>query len=134
MWRIISGGGKGDGMNKAKPLILFSLSAVLCAVVDYSVYMLLQPISQLAPFCYAIARIISSTVNFLLNRSVVFRSKERLKAAVKYYLLVLVNALIGSLIVNLLKAYDITAVYAKLIIDVILFMVNYVIQRAFIFT
>lgn len=82
-----------------------------------------------------IARAISSFINYLLNNGVVFKSDEKkLKTAIKYYILVVIQMFISAFLVdNLYKLIKIDATFIKIPVELFLFICNYLIQKIFIF-
>ena len=82
-----------------------------------------------------LARIISSLINYFLNNGIVFKSKEKkLKTIYKYYILVVVQMFIsGFLVDNLYDLLNINATLIKIPVEFILFIINYLIQKIFIF-
>lgn len=93
----------------------------------------------------AIARILSSLLNYSLNRKI-FKGGGRSvrETVIKYYLLVLFNFVVGSLvgegIFRLLKpllkstvAREATKTAIKMIVDAFLYLVSYNVQRKYIF-
>ncbi|WP_240892652.1 GtrA family protein [uncultured Streptococcus sp.] len=81
-----------------------------------------------------LARIVSSIVNFTLNRNLVFQ-QGRPSSAVKYFILVVVQIMLSSYLVTffgqLWQAIPISVV--KIIVDSVLFFVSYFVQKRFIF-
>jgi putative flippase GtrA len=82
-----------------------------------------------------LARIISSFINYLLNKEKVFKSKEKvLTTIIKYYILVVIQMLVSGFVVNnLFKLLKINATIIKVPVDLILFVCNYLIQKILIF-
>ena len=82
-----------------------------------------------------IARIISSFINYLLNNKIVFKSNEKkTKTIYKYYILVVVQMFISGILVDTLHNFiKIDATYIKIPVEFILFIINYLIQKIFIF-
>ena len=82
-----------------------------------------------------IARIISSFINYLLNRDKVFKSVEnKFKTAIKYYILVIVQMFVSAFLVdNLFKLIKIDATFIKIPVELVLFVCNYLIQKILIF-
>ena len=83
----------------------------------------------------AIARVISATVNFIVNKNVVFHKKGHiLSSAVKYFCLAVVQMLISAksveFFVGLLGWHE---TIVKAIVDTILFIFNYFFQKKFVF-
>lgn len=82
-----------------------------------------------------LARFFSSLYNCCINYYIVFKSNEnKVVALVKYYALVIVNMLISSFFIYYVYSIlRINETVIKIIIDSLLFIANYFIQRVFIF-
>lgn len=86
-----------------------------------------------------LARIISSLVNFWVNKNSVFKSKnltksENVKSFIGYFALVAINMVISSFCVSeITKALCWNETLIKFFVDMILFVLNFIIQREFIF-
>ena len=86
-----------------------------------------------------LARAISSLVNYALNKKTVFHAKaaskkEVVRSLILYYVLVVLNVILSSFLVTLivrLLAWNETLV--KVIVDTVLFVMNYALQRDVIF-
>ena len=85
-----------------------------------------------------LARIISSLINYYLNRNKVFNSQEDKKmdkvTLIKYYLLVIIQMLVSSYSVSII--YSLTKINETLIkipVECVLFVVNFFVQKLFIF-
>lgn len=82
------------------------------------------------------ARVISSTINYLLNKKQVFKSEEsNIKTIIKYFSLVIIQMLISAFLVdNIYKIFkNINPTFIKIPIEFILFICNYLIQKILIF-
>lgn len=83
------------------------------------------------------ARILSSFYNYLMNRNAVFKSDKKgmdSKTFIKYYLLVVVQMIVSSSLVFIgYRLLQIEELLVKIPVDVILFMINYFVQKKFIF-
>lgn len=81
------------------------------------------------------ARVISSFINYLLNKDKVFKSDETTKSTIfKYYTLVVIQMLVSAFVVNnLYKIIHINATFIKVPVEFILFICNYLIQKILIF-
>lgn len=81
------------------------------------------------------ARVISSFINYLLNRDKVFKSDEnKLKTVIKYYILVIIQMSVSALFVdNLYKLVKINPTIIKIPVEFTLFICNYIIQKVLIF-
>ena len=82
-----------------------------------------------------LARIISSFANFMLNKKISFKSKKKISnTIIKYYVLCVIQMLVSGILVSILYNWlGISEVIIKIIVDTILFFVNYKIQRLWIF-
>lgn len=82
-----------------------------------------------------VARVISSIYNYEINKSVVFKSKQKgIRTAIQYFSLCIVVMLISGFCVD--QLYDIVGNYEfviKCFVDTILFFCNYLIQQNLIF-
>lgn len=79
------------------------------------------------------ARIISSIYNYLVNRKIVFKSNDK-NSIYKYFLLSIIQMFASGIIVNyLFKLININLTVLKIVVDLIIFIINFVIQREFVF-
>jgi len=85
------------------------------------------------------SRVISSIVNYVLNRKVVFKAVDNVRrTAIRYYILAACQMLISFLLVDLLaaKVLKVTGaldVLIKCVVDGCLFIFSYGIQRKWVF-
>ena len=129
-----------DSARIYREITKFFASSFLSFLLDYSVFTLLVLLfGRIAAGGIAtanvIARLISGTFNFTLNRRVVFESNTKLsEAAVRYIALAgtVLAAGTGSLWI-LTKKLGVNALIAKLIVEVCLFLFNFIIQRTIVF-
>ncbi len=85
-----------------------------------------------------IARVVSSLFNFLFNRKAVFKANNNFgKAMVRYYILCVCQLMVSYglvyVITSLLGLGQVMTVVTKGIIDTILFMISFYIQRIWVF-
>ncbi len=123
-----------DSWKIFKQIAKFCTSSVFCFLLDYGLFLtfdkLLGGDSALA---YVFARLISGTTNYLLNSKLVFKQGGG-KTALKYFLTALLVAFAGSMCTDLFKGLlSIPSVLCKVLIDLPLFVVNYYLQRQFVF-
>jgi len=87
-----------------------------------------------------IARVVSSTFNFMFNKNIVFKysGKSAKRPVLKYCLLCLVSLLLSGKLVAVISAapfvnnpFSVTLI--KIVVDAGLFMVNYVVQRKWVY-
>ncbi len=82
----------------------------------------------------ALARILSSIVNFLLNKKLVFKSKEKSsKAAVKYFALVAIVLILNSGMIVFLNWFIRNYTISYILTQIMFFIMNYFVQKKFIF-
>ncbi|PWM46780.1 MAG: hypothetical protein DBX47_01550 [Clostridiales bacterium] len=116
---------------------------LLFSVLIYFVFQMKMPensgfseiISSIPLFIsFITARAVSSFINFIINRKIVFKNKKKaVLSAAKYYLLVIVIAVLTYLLLSLFIAAGIPSVIAQPLATVILFFASYYFQRAFVF-
>ena len=124
----------------------YIVSAVLSWLVDNGLYLLLFTLlghslaaTMASPVSQVLARVASSVFNFNMNNSFVFRSKENYwKAFGKYYCVCVPQTFITVVCLTaLLAALKISspglATFVKIIIELILFCISYVIQKKWVF-
>ena len=118
--------------------IISALSSFLLDILLYALIVNLLPkinIGIITEIVIAsiIARIISSIYNFGVNSKVVFKSRNK-KSLTKYFILVILQMFISAFSVSaIFKITRINSTLIKVIVDTIIFVVNFVIQREWVF-
>lgn len=128
-----------DSILIYRMFLMYSLSSVASFLVDVGMYAifiyLLSPYFDTVHVIIAtvLARIISSFVNYLVNRKLVFDSKAR-RSLPKYFSLVVLQMVVSALFVYLLfLLFRQGEVILKVIVDSFLFFVSYYVQKRWIF-
>lgn len=131
-----------DGMRIYKLLlrqfVAFAGASIISFAVDYLAAWLLRLafVGQIALPTYG-ARLISSLVNFFLNKKLVFKSGKDKWAIVKYFALaacvIMIDSLFIKLFTHLFGNSNLLYMLGKAIADVVMFFVNYFVQKKFIF-
>ena len=117
-----------------RQLIAFLGSSAITATIDLAIFTILNLIYPgLLMVAVVTARAVSSTVNYLINRKVVFKTDGGIRSIVRYYTLVCVMVILSYLIIRLLGRIHIPALPAKILGDAILLTFNYHVQRHLIF-
>ena len=113
----------------------YLFSSVTSFAVDYLLYWLCLGLLHLSPLVsYALARLVSSQVNYHLNKHTVFSGRGGKHSRVKYYALAVAQGLVGAGLVQVLpQMLPISAAIIKIPVDLALFAVSYFIQRDFVF-
>lgn len=118
-------------------ILKYILSSIMAGVVDYGVFALVHTRFP-NPLIISVvsARILSSLVNFLINRNIVFRQKGTMAhAAGRYYTLVLFVMLASyGLIWTLSVLLGLNVYLSKVITDIFLSIFSFVIQREFVYS
>jgi len=115
--------------------ISFALDLSLFTVFSF---LLKQSIGNSAIFVATVlARIISSFINYLINRNTVFNNNDKRMdkvTLIKYYTLVVIQMFVSATVVSTLyNAFSIYEVFIKIPVEVVLFLINYFVQKKFIF-
>ena len=123
--------------NRYFIIIKYLFSSGICFVSDQVLfnlfYMLFSNDIFIIP-CKLIARAISSIMNYIMNSKVVFQKSNK-SSIYKYFTLVVVQAIISSLLIYILKQVFSNAYIAiiSICVDIVIFFVNYFIQKELIF-
>ncbi len=137
-----------DSWRIYKSIFAFIGSSLFCWLLDYVLLLVLTGVfgrltggvgftlfgKTLEPKLPAliIARAVSSTVNYFLNRELVFASKAKGSLA-RYFALVLVMLAVNYLLLRLLTGAGIPLSVAQILAQLIIYPANYIIQRKFVF-
>ncbi|EGC04758.1 bifunctional glycosyltransferase family 2/GtrA family protein [Ruminococcus albus] len=124
-----------DSLRIYRDIIKFSCSSLLSFLVDYLLFSVIFSLSGSKTVSNLTARVFSSIFNFMLNKKLVFGNKENLaKSALKYFSLAAVILAVNTLLLELLARYAVKNAYiAKIIVEVLLFMFSWTMQRCFVF-
>jgi len=121
----------------------FALASLASFLLDYGLfnllyYTLLASVnSQAMRMLWSVvgARVISSLFNYVLNKKLVFKNRQNTGATLlKYYLLV--GFIMGcnyGLMLLLVNLLGMAAPIAKIVVDVLLFIASYLVQRKLVF-
>lgn len=133
-----------DSIKIYRTIFAFLASSLVSSLLDLALfYLFISLLTYLFPeglwnivIATGGARIISSLCNYLLNCKKVFRSKNKSSLA-RYYLLCALqfaaSAGLVSLASSLLRAGNLGKTLIKAVIDVLLFLISYQIQREWVF-
>ena len=116
-------------------LVLFAL---FCRLLKGAMPTAPAPLNRI-PYVAAatiLARVLSATYNFTMNYKVVFRSREKVGgSAAKYIALALVQMLLSAVLVTGGTALlpMLPEVLVKAVVDTVLFLVSYYVQRKYVF-
>ena len=128
-----------DTMRIFKEVLKFSASSLIGFLVDYTCFTLLTFIPNSWAYwvlmCNIIARVISASVNFAINYKIVFKSKEKVWLAILKYagLAIFILGCNTVLLWLLVNNAGLNQYLAKIIVEVTMFIVSWLIQRLFVF-
>ena len=112
-------------------LPIFLVSSLLAFIIDYGLFNLFYyVIFKSSIISTVIARAISGSANYLINRSVVFKGNNEKYTFWRYWTLALCILAANLLLIRLLvDIAGLPAFLAKIIVEVILYIVNFIIQN-----
>ena len=117
----------------------YIFSSGVAFLIDFTVYSILSKYLGFETLkneiCLGIAWIVSSLINFAINRSFVFKSKVHVgKALIEYYSLAGIVFLLKAVLFELFtRVLHIPDKISKLVAEIVFFTSNYFIQKFFIF-
>lgn len=124
---------KNKTSRGVKIILLYLISSLSSFLLDYFCYSLFLLTLNNLIVSNILAKLISSIYNFIVNKKVVFKSKNYLKKEIlNYYLLVIFILVVNTLILKLLSSL-ISPYLAKIIVEISLFIISYLIQKKYIF-
>ena len=122
-----------DSFRIYKQIFKFMFASVSSFVVDYLLYTLLNVFTGNLILSNIVARVFSSAFNYTVNRNMVFKDKNSIaKSMIKYYILAAFILLVNTIALTILSTF-INKYIAKIIIETILFIISYFVQKRFIF-
>ena len=130
-------------IKQYQTFIKYMISAGISFILDLGLFTLFNILlktnlsSKSILVATILARAISSFINYLLNRNRVFKQNEKgidKITLIKYYLLVVIQMCVSAISVYLLfNLTNINETLIKIPVEIILFMINYFVQKHFIF-
>lgn len=124
-----------DSYRIYKDIIKFFLSSLAGFITDYIIYSLVILFTSNIVFSNVAARIVSATVNHIINYKLVFKNKGNiLSSAIRYFLLAVCILIGNTFVLQLLTAHFATNPFiAKIITEVLFFVTSFTAQKAFVF-
>jgi len=113
------------------------ISSLLSAGLDFLIFYLMNKFFSIA-ISTVIARVASTTVNFVINKFWAFESKKKSAKEPIFFAILFVckmaaSAALVTLFRNLLLETPIPTIVIKICVDGTLFFVSYLVQKKFIF-
>jgi len=117
-------------------ILKFAASSMLAFVIDAVMVLIMMAVTGgKVRLSQTVARVVSSTVNFIVNKKVVYESKQDwLPELLKYAALAIVNLAINLLVVKPLSELMKGRFFlAYLIVQIIMYALNFVLQGKFVY-
>jgi glycosyltransferase involved in cell wall biosynthesis len=124
-----------DSMKIYFTLFRFTLASLSSALIDYAVFILIYGLTSNLLAGQACARLVSSLYNYSVVKKMVFLSGERVSRTFpKYFALVICSGSISYFLIKILTQFSLMPVIAaKAVVESLVFLANFAIQRDFIF-
>lgn len=126
-----------DSVRIYAPLLKFLASSFSAFLVDTVVFLLLTLVTDSLLVAVLGARAVSSAVNFLVNRRLVFnhgRDRPVSAAGLRYFSLVAVLLAANYGLLSVLGALSVAALPAKVLTEIVLLTVSYAMQQRYLFS
>lgn len=128
-----------DSIRIYSQIIKFCTSSLLSFGIDFLIYSISLIMSGSILFSNAFARIISLHFNFFINKKFVFEEDKNTKTSSKEYFSYLGLAafifVMNTLILRgIVETFHINAIIAKILTEVILFTLSYLVQKKLVFS
>lgn len=124
-----------DSWRIYKMILLFVASSLLSALVDYVLVLAFSAVfamqAQGLLLSVVLARVISSFLNYMLNRKFVFGDRSR-RSILRYYLVAAGILLANYGLLSALSAV-LPLAFAKLLVELALYPLSFYLQRRFVF-
>lgn len=125
-----------DSIKIYLPLLKYSLSSILSALIDFILLMVFNFFSGNLFLSVVAARLCSATFNYNMNKRYVFKHNKQKKdnqSLPKYIFLAAIIMLINYNILNFYYLIGLPLAVSKIITEAIIFLFTYWIQKKFIF-
>ncbi len=128
-----------DSYRIYKKPVRFAITSLSSALIDIGLFTVLtlfldQDIALLVFTSTVIARLISGSYNFMLNKLWSFSSKGSYKNEFrKYFILYITQLVLSILFVTSLSSISMNLTFIKVIVDTLLFVGSYILQKNWVF-
>ena len=123
-----------DAIRIYMVIFKYLFSSIASFAVDYALCGLLLGMKLPIWLSYALARVVSSQVNYHLNKHTVFSGRGGKYSMLKYYALAVMQGAVGALALQVLSGMlPIAPIIIKIPVDLLLFCLSYFIQRDYVF-
>lgn len=125
-----------DSVSVYLPLFKFSFSSFAAAILDFILLFFFQSLTGSLFLGVVYARAVSSIFNYMMNKVLVFNARNisHIQSAPKYFSLVIVIMFLNYCLLSVLSKYLLVPqVLAKILTELILFVLSYTVQNKLIF-
>ena len=128
-----------DTLRIAASMLRFAASSLACFLVDIALYTALLGVlpggAAAVPVAAGAARVVSGGANYLVNRSLVFRSRRRNSRALPEYVVLACVVLLCdcALTLLLMGVTRLGPVWSRVVAESVMFLVSYAAQRTIVF-
>lgn len=123
-----------DSYRVYKEIIKFSLSSIISFIMDYLLFIILFFATNKLILSNIIARVVSATFNYSMNRTLVFNKNKSVYTLTKYFILATIILILNTTILNIfVEVLLLNPMLSKIITEILLFIFSYTIQKNFIF-
>ena len=124
-----------DSIRIYKEIIKFSLSSILSFLIDYLLFTIFFFAFGAITLSNVLARVISSSFNYVINRKHVFHSdKNFYQSAILYFLLAILILILNTVILNIfVYKLFVNQFVAKIITEILLFIFSWFVQKRIVF-
>lgn len=129
-----------DSLRIGKVVFGFMFSSMFCACVDYGLFSLLVVLIHTSGagvvICNCLARMVSAAINYSINKTYIFKdSGELSRSAARYASLALSILVLNSLLLySFVTFFHIPSLLAKIITELLLFVISFLVQQRVVFT
>lgn len=116
--------------------IISAISSFIIDIVLFNIFLMLlnkYEVPNEIIIATVVARIISSLCNFKINAKMVFKNMNK-TSLIKYIILVILQMIVSAVTVDYFSKFvPINVTVIKIVVDLIIFIVNFIVQREFVF-
>lgn len=124
-----------DSMRIYYVFLRFNLSSILSVIIDYTLFSLVLSFGLGVAWAIGIGRICAGSVNFIINRNLVFKSDNDYRTSLILYMVSLL--MFGTLSYWIIHALgslaEINLLLAKMIAEGLLYLFSFLVQRDVVF-
>lgn len=122
-----------DSYRVYKEIIKYGLSSIISFIIDYSLFTLFSFMLNIT-LSNIFARIISASVNYTINRNIVFKSNKKVsKSLLQYFLLAILILVLNTTILNVLVYLGLNKYISKIIVELSLSILSFLVQKRMVF-